>query len=213
MQPQELKIVHLDPGTQPYFDQNGNQWVNVLFEGFQNEPIKWVVKNVSQYQIGQTVYGHIEQKTSQAGKPYNRFYRDQKPDYGQAAQAGAVAGAKYQPRDDNTQESIARSVALKAAVDYRNGTDRNSASDVLRDAETFLAWLQGSTHKLPPKIENNASGAMQQQMPPGPGDTPNQPVRQWNSVGQHRQEEPLPDEPMGWNLGGEDWGIDQNELN
>lgn len=213
MQPQELKIIHLDPGTQPYFDQNGNQWVNVLFEGFQNEPIKWVVKDLSQYQVGQTIYGHIEQKTSQAGKPYNRFYRDQKPDYGQATQAGAVAGSKYQPRDDNTQESIARSVALKAAVDFTPTAGMNDLQDVLKVANTFLAWLQNSKSVLPTATPSYPQAATIPGIVDPRANIANPPIRQWNSVGQNRQEESLPDEPMGFDLGGEDFPVDQVPYN
>lgn len=47
-----------------------------------------------------------------------------------------------------TQQSISRSVALKAAVDFWNGTPGKldyDTKDVIKVAEIFLEWLTGKT--------------------------------------------------------------------
>lgn len=63
--------------TSDFKDTFGNTWCDVAFLGV-SEPVKWVVKDVSKPQIGRTYYGRIEEKTSKAGKPYLRFYTEQK---------------------------------------------------------------------------------------------------------------------------------------
>lgn len=78
MTPQDFKITYFERSD--YTDPHNNVWCNVLFEGHQNEQIRMVVKDPNAYSVGQIVYGHIDEKTSQAGKPYLRFYRDKKPD-------------------------------------------------------------------------------------------------------------------------------------
>lgn len=60
-------------------DAHGNYWCTAAFEGV-GEPVKWVVKNPMSIQEGQTYYGEIKELTSKAGKPYMRFYKQQKPD-------------------------------------------------------------------------------------------------------------------------------------
>ncbi len=77
-----------------YKDNNGNTWCTAVFDG-EGEPVKWVVKDPTGLREGRFYYGHIEDKTSQAGKPYRRFYRDKRPD----ASSGA-SKSTYQPRDD-----------------------------------------------------------------------------------------------------------------
>lgn len=138
--PQDYKITYFEAGN--FTDDHGNTWCNVLFEGAQNEQIRIVVKDPSKHAIGQVLYGHIEEKMSKANKPYLRFIKDTKPEVGN--QGRAVGSSSYS-HDDSTQESIFRSVALKAAVDYRKGTDRYTASEVLKDADTFLAWFQSGS--------------------------------------------------------------------
>lgn len=145
---QEYKIVHLDAGKEPFIDRNGNQWINVLFEGFSSEPTKWVMRpeSTAKYRVGDMVYGRLE---SVEGKNYQRFYKEQKPETGGATQLGSPTRPAYQP-NDNTQESIARSVALKASVDVHEKGASDSA--VLATADTYLSWLQGrlvSTQQSP----------------------------------------------------------------
>lgn len=147
-QPKEYTIKTYKPGD--FKDMNGNAWTEVLFEEYASEPIKWVVKDPTAYSIGQKVYGHLETKESKAGKPYLRFYRDQKPDFhgGGAASVGSVAAKKeWQPKDEH---AIAKAVALKAAVDI---VAPGNAGDISKDivlgiADTFLAWLEADKPKL-----------------------------------------------------------------
>lgn len=99
---QNYTIHTFDPGKEPFIDRNGNQWINVLFEGELSNPTKWVMRpdSVAKYKVGDTVFGRIDQVD---GKNYQRFYKEQKPDggYGSApTQAGQVAQAKYAPKDD-----------------------------------------------------------------------------------------------------------------
>jgi len=51
------------------------------------------------------------------------------------------------------QENIARSVALKAAVDFQGG--KGNVADVLLAANEFLAWLAGSPAKEPMRSPGN----------------------------------------------------------
>lgn len=58
-------------------DNFGNTWCDAAFEGI-SEPVKWVVKDPSKIEVGNTYYGEIIQKTSKADKPYQRFYAKKK---------------------------------------------------------------------------------------------------------------------------------------
>jgi hypothetical protein len=61
-----------------------------------------------------------------------------------------VANAPAKPSftvEAGPQENIARSVALKAAVDFQGG--KGNVADVLLVANEFLAWLAGSPAKEP----------------------------------------------------------------
>lgn len=72
---QDYKLVQFKPSD--FKDQHGNTWCDVAFEGI-SEPVKWVVKDPSKPKVGETYYGRIEQKTSKADKPYQRFYAEKK---------------------------------------------------------------------------------------------------------------------------------------
>jgi hypothetical protein len=74
---QEYKLRTFDKGD--YTDPHGNYWCTATFEGL-GEPVKWVVKDPTKVHEGQTVYGEIKEMTSKAGKPYMRFYKQQRPD-------------------------------------------------------------------------------------------------------------------------------------
>lgn len=134
----DFKIVHFDPGKEPFIDRNGNQWVNVLFEGYLSEPTKWVMqpKNVGNYHSGDTVYGRLEDPE---GKNYKRFYKEQKPDVPSGTTATSAGKPAYQPKDEH---AIAKAVALKAAV---NSHSDGNAQTILKTADRYLAWLEGSS--------------------------------------------------------------------
>lgn len=90
---------------------------------------------------GEKVYGHIE--LAKSGKS-TRFKKAKKEDTPATDSAGAQPTATHQvPHDKTQQESIARSVALKAAVDFIKGENLGS-DNVLRLADTFLIWLTNS---------------------------------------------------------------------
>src|SRR5438876_146173 len=96
---QEYKIHTIDPGKEPFLDRNGNQWINVLFEGHLSQPTKWVMRpeSVGKYSPGDTVYGRLE---TPEGKNYERFYKEQKPDGYGSAPSGNQPKSSYPPRDD-----------------------------------------------------------------------------------------------------------------
>jgi hypothetical protein len=144
---QNYKIIHLDPGKEPFLDRNGNQWVNVLFEGYASEQTKWVMRpeSVGKYHVGDTVYGRLEEPE---GKNYKRFYKEQKPDAPQGGGSSAASGGKpaYQPKDEH---AIAKAVALKAAVDIlsKEQLEVKTPGAVTGLADKFLAWLEGEQPK------------------------------------------------------------------
>lgn len=80
-------------------DQNGNTWCTAVFRGV-GEPVKWVVKDITKIQVGQSYYGEIKTQQGKSGKDYLRFYREQRPDQNHG---GNSSGGKreYQPRDDS----------------------------------------------------------------------------------------------------------------
>lgn len=148
-QPKEYVISHFQAGD--YKDSNGNTWCNVLFEGRQNEPIRWVVKDPSAFSVGQTVYGHVETKTSQAGKDYLRFYRDQKPP---DEPQGRTGGSSWQPRDDM---AIRAQWAIGQAVAWSIGNDLDKIGDLEGIAKNFFVMVdrvKASTIGPVPKITN-----------------------------------------------------------
>jgi hypothetical protein len=119
-------------------DQNGNTWCEVEFEEFPGKQIKWVVKDPTKVRMGDKVYGHTEQKTSKANKPYLRFVRDQNPDKPVGGSSGGTRG-NYQPKDEH---AIAKAVALKASVDFHASAAKKDTNTVLADADMFLTWLE-----------------------------------------------------------------------
>ena len=140
MENKDYKIVVFEKGD--FKDDNGNFWCNIGLDGEMNEPVRIVVKDPmdTAFTAGLSIYGHIEVKTSKAGKPYRRFYREKKPDVSPASNQAPVTQSKYTSNDD-VQESIARSVALKAAVDLCASNAVRSEVTVLETADKFLAWL------------------------------------------------------------------------
>lgn len=142
MKPQLYTIKDFSVGD--FKDPNGNTWCEVVFAEDPSEQYRWVVKDPVKVTLGTKVYGHIEEKTSKAGKPYNRFYRDKQEDAPQTA--STVMGHTGQ----STDESIARSVALKAAVDSR----WTKPETVIQFAEVYLAWLRGDVQKPVDEVQN-----------------------------------------------------------
>lgn len=138
--PQEYIVRAFKAGD--FKDNYGNTWCEVAFDGI-SEPVRWVVQDPSKVELGQVVYGHIEDATSKAGKPYNRFKTDKREEQASTPPARAVAL--------NTEDSIARAVALKAAVEIVAASAPKDVGAVLEVADKFLIWLQGGSESSDPK--------------------------------------------------------------
>ena len=74
---QEYEVTWFQPTD--FADNHNNYWCNVAFQGV-SEPLKWVVKDPTKVKVGDKVFGEIKEQTSKAGKPYQRFYRAERPD-------------------------------------------------------------------------------------------------------------------------------------
>lgn len=132
-QNREYTIKQFKPGD--FTDQNGNKWCDILFEEFSSEPIRIVVKDPTAYSVGMKIYGHMEVKESKAGKPYTRFYRQQKPDYS-GGTSTSVSGAKsnYTPKDE---AAIMAQWALGRSYEKHGATP-----DALKDAKWLMRHIE-----------------------------------------------------------------------
>lgn len=127
-------------------DQYG-RWYSVQFQG-DAETYLWMAK--SQPNAGEKYFGHLEETKS--GKSV-KFKKDKVPE---GNQAPGSANKQSASNSQSTDESIARSVALKAAVDYVEGDVK--VDFVLEVAEDFLGWLQGKNKenvKIEGEVVNN----------------------------------------------------------
>lgn len=133
-----------------YEDDFGNTWCDAIFAEY-GEPVRWVLKEPTGVHEGLKYYGHIEEKTSKANKPYNRFYRD-KPEEHAAPSSVPSAGSSWVESPEK-QASIQRSVALQQAVVLAGPL--GNAEDVLVNADKFYAWLQHEDIPKPPTTQND----------------------------------------------------------
>lgn len=76
---QEFEVIQFNKGD--YRDSNGNYWCDMVLKDI-GEPVRIAVKDPTQFSSGMNIYGHIEDKVGQSGKPYQRFYREKRPDDG-----------------------------------------------------------------------------------------------------------------------------------
>lgn len=97
-----------------------------------DKPVQVGKKEPDSLKEGDTVYGDI----TETQYPSDKFRAAQRP------QGSESANSDYK-KSPEVEESIARAVALKAAVDYV--PDDASTDDVLVAADIFLPWLQGKT--------------------------------------------------------------------
>ncbi len=107
---QEYTVTQFKIGD--FQDNYGNTWCDMAIQGF-GEPVRIVVKDPLSVKEGDTLYGEIKEMTSKAGKPYNRFYREQRED---AQQQNFGTKKEWQPRDD---AAIKAQFAIKAAIAYQ----------------------------------------------------------------------------------------------
>lgn len=145
---QEYTISIFKPGD--YQDTYGNYWCEVAFEGV-SEPARWSMKeeSVAKYKPGVSVYGHLEEATSKAGKAYNRFKVDQRPE-GSQGPTGASKPSGGWTESPEKQQAINRAVALNNAVLHVNlliGMSEGTfgVEDVLTTADTLYKWLSQTT--------------------------------------------------------------------
>ena len=98
------------------------------------KPVSIGKQKLNSLTIGQTIDGTIEPS-------------DLSEDKFKAAPMGQPSAGQQSfnksHESQDTQESIARSVALKAAVDFVSGDTKVTSDYVLAVADDFLAWLQG----------------------------------------------------------------------
>jgi hypothetical protein len=122
------------------------------------------------------LFGHIEQ--SKSGKSL-RFKKDKLED-APTAQEGST---------QSPNESIARAVALKAAVEFANNAIDEMA--ILNIADTFLAWLTNSgsqSEGIIPQATNDSKSQSAAAI-----ERTKEAVRKWDNIGKVKQDEE-PDE-------------------
>lgn len=104
---QDYKLLQFKPSD--FQDQHGNTWCDVAFEGI-SEPVKWVVKDPARVEVGKSYFGRIEQKTSKANKPYQRFYAEKKEEAPKSEQTDEY----WQERNDTIRAQWAIGQAVQA---------------------------------------------------------------------------------------------------
>jgi len=87
-------------------------------------------ESVEKYTVGTEVYGHIEDATSKAGKPYNRFKTDKREDYNQAPAAPQTSASHATQQAKSTDDywsdkdkAIRAQWAIGQAKDWALGND------------------------------------------------------------------------------------------
>ena len=123
---QEYKVLQFKKGD--FQDAHNNYWCDMALEGF-GEPVRIVVKDPMQYHDGMTLYGEVKTQTSKAGKEYNRFYREQRPET-----ATPPSGGK--PQNDQYWED--RNDAIKAQWALGRAYEKHGAT---KDALADATWL------------------------------------------------------------------------
>ena len=126
---QDYEIIDFKAGD--FKDHQGNVWVEVAFKGV-SEPARWAMRpeSVEKYTVGTEVYGHIEDATSKAGKPYNRFKTDKREDYNQAPAAPQTSASHATQQAKSTDDywsdkdkAIRAQWAIGQAKDWALGND------------------------------------------------------------------------------------------
>lgn len=122
------------------------------------KPVSIGKQKLNSLTIGQTVDGTIEPS-------------DLPEDKWKAAPMGQPSAGQQafnKPHESlDTQASIARSVALKAAVDFCSGDDKVTSDYVLGIADDFLAWLQGKADVATPAVPDFDGGYVESPTEPG----------------------------------------------
>jgi hypothetical protein len=159
---QDYKVLQFKKGD--FRDNNNNYWCDMALHGV-GEPVRIVVKDPTQYHDGMELYGRVEEKTSQAGKQYLRFYREQKDDNQASftaststppAPSGQPVKKEWQPRDDNAiraQWAIGQAVS-KVELPFTDASYYQSVESVAKKlyamVETVKDFSTG-TQPTPPR--------------------------------------------------------------
>lgn len=126
---QEYTVLQFKKGD--FQDNHGNYWCDMALEGV-GEPVRIVVKDPMQYSDGMVLYGEVKEMTSKAGKPYNRFYREQRPDGASPTQTSLP---KAQQSDQYWED---RNDAIKAQWALGRSYEKHGATpEAIKDAK----WL------------------------------------------------------------------------
>lgn len=179
-------------------DRPAREWQNpkggvvyyrdVMLDGW-DKPVSIGKKSPDALQVGLTVTGTVERTGGEADK----WHGAPMGSFGGGGEQAAPQG-KYPARDDNTQESIARSVALKAAVDAATASHSKGVitteEGILKTADIFLAWLQGSSESTNPKPMNIA-----QELDRPKEERYTSGYDRFKAQGQQLRQEPMPDFP------------------
>lgn len=130
-------------------DNHGNTWCDAVFLGV-GEPVRIVVKDPTKYEAGQKLYGELKEQTSKAGKPYLRFYREQRPE----GQTSFTPSAKkeWTPRDDS---HIRAQWAIGQAVSLAVATHKFGLEDVESDAKWLYAMVDRVKESTPVTASTN----------------------------------------------------------
>lgn len=101
-------------------DNFGNVTYSVKFTT-ESETALWKVQPKNVVQPGTTVFGHIEDKVAQSGKPWRKFVRDQQEFQGQQGyvQAGSTSG----PAQGSNGSNNDRADGMRQGMSINNATN------------------------------------------------------------------------------------------
>lgn len=142
----------LDLQISDYKDTFGNTWCTAEFEGV-SEPVKWVLKDPTKAVLGQTYYGEMQDKTSQAGKPYQRFYS--KPKEGFTPSPKQTSLPTSPAKSDAYLKDMSNTPILmyNGSLNYAKDLGLNLI-DKVEDRRQYLAYVQEVTDEMLSMIDN-----------------------------------------------------------
>lgn len=163
---QEYEVLQFKAGD--FQDSHGNYWCDMALRGV-SEPVRIVVKDPMQFHDGMMLYGRVEDATSKAGKPYRRFYREQKPDSEQSSSQHA-SKPKLSNQDDKywddknaqirAQWAIGQAVTLSGQTDHPNGLVM--IEEWAKELYAMVDRVKGSSESTNPKVTQEKSESTQE---------------------------------------------------
>lgn len=178
---QEYTVTQFQPSD--FRDDHGNTWCDMVLQGI-GEPVKIVVKDPNSITTGAVLYGTVKEMTSKAGKQYNRFYREQRPEQAQG-------GSKYEPRADHHEEikaqwAIGQAVQMTIGFAQVNKEVNYSERYIEEEAKKLYAMVErvkGSSESTSPKAQTNLG----EQTVTTTSSKPQ--ARDWDKLGQGKEED------------------------